>query len=175
MALALAGCVSPPASQGGATSPSGPPASEYLSATSSTEPSLSFSASPDFGPCVADSGVGSLVGDVGALFQDTQDSLATGDIEVFADAAPEQAKQYDALGRKIKALDTCGDEKYGQLLADLGDVLIAVGSRLGLVTEQSLSDSDGSGVAQVQEIAQLISGAGNQMEVIGDYISEETE
>lgn len=171
-AAALAGCASSPAAPSAKSSQATPPSTEVASASPSDTQTATTSG--DFASCVSDSGIGALVGQVGALFESTQDSLASGDIEAFAAAAPEQAKQYDAAGRKIKAVDSCGDTKYGQLLVDLGDVLIEVGSKLGVVTEQSLLDNDGGGVAQVQEIGQLISGAGNQMEVIGEYITDAT-
>ena len=171
--LAVGGC-SVSTSTEAAPSSSAPTIASPSSATP-TVPSLEpSSATQDFGPCVADSGIGTLVGDAGDLFEETQDALASGDIELFAAAAPKQAIKYDEVGRQIKALGDCGDPKYGQLITELGEVLIDIGSKLGVVTEQSLNASDGSGVAQIQEIGQLVNGAGSQMQIIGEYIVEAT-
>jgi len=172
LVVALAACGSPSSTTADSAGTGEPePTSVSTSAPVTSSPA---EATDVFGPCVKDSGIGDLVGDAGDLFGETQDALATGDIEGFASVAPEQAARYDEVGRGIKAASDCGDTKYGQMVTDLGDVLIDAGTKLSLVTVQSLLADDGSGTAQIQEIAQLISGAGNQMQVLGEYIVEKT-
>jgi hypothetical protein len=76
--------------------------------------------------------------------------------------------EYDALGRAFKFADSCGDEKFGELNAELGDLTILLGQQMSAFDgAEMLATGD---VSPVEEAILTLKRMTNQTSVLNDYL-----
>lgn len=110
-----------------------------------------------------------LSGETGDILRSVAGAESLADIVSVIDQVQKKGTEWDAVGRSFKFADDCGDQKFGEMNAELGDLIIVLGSQLSSLDGMEMVTT--GDIGPLEEVNESIKRVTNQVGIVSEYIT----